>query len=1303
MSNVAGDRVFESAKRTILFKLKEDLDRSPKGSIDEPALPIVNYINGLKDFVTTSSCSGRIAVFAYSVDAPVHISGPESIETQVSAAAANASSDTDNHSTLDERAPSSKGRGKWVFVTHGPSGISEVDMQRALAQCWGDSEAILKLEPFILHVQCRSIEAARCLLAVAVESGFRESGITLGTTGKIIAAVRSTSGSLEVPLREEGITIVSADYQRRLARICERRFTDVHTRRSKFFECLQRTFPAPAALRVAPFSDTNGVACSHCGALFASRNKMFSGHLIHAADGRKVCPASSTSATIHGSKAAAATNGDAEGGDTRAPIEPGVGRTQVNPLSVQPLPACTNCGSSFGSRNKLFKHVASCIHRPASADLCSPRRPHFLAPPLPLSPHDIRIATTAETHARAVLQKLKARKETNRLVSAEIALTWQLDSAHSSMVHRYGHSMVAFCCEPTQVHQDVLVVFGGYSGTGTHRRTNDVVVRWNGKWKAMEEMKESALPSPRTRHSANVIRFADSRSCMLVFGGHNGLLHPLNDVWWLQLQLTGDAELATVRGVWRPASVQNPEDAPSPRWAHAATTVRHVNLPAEFAAVCPSAITGDCLVVVGGRDGSTSFNDTYFLVPVSGPEEHDLPLLRWVRLPGAVPMPARFGHAVATVPGPAGEAVVLHGGYAAPFRFDGSTGSEYTSANILSDMWMLNVSELRWVLIQTSIQLQPRMSHNIVWLSGVDIMRPAEPLLLIFGGECADPSSNHAEVCLLSTANRSSPSVRSFQLPDNSAYGGRLVSHDEDAAIADRVHTALLFNPATGVSNNQIAWPLRAAISATLHGDIVTLFCVGGGGVAFAFGSHFSASFSCSVSVSYLRKAFENIRDNEATPPNVLAVEAVDAEAFKRTLQSCGYLDVQRVCRRSTVAGHLFVLVPFLPEALTVFEGSRPVTHDLTNILEALRLNRARLAHADLNAAKHRPDAHGNSGHLFGIRLQIVALLESHGCDPSSVGMCLDDRVFGLPSTVEFAGGVLMLPSRALTHPLLVNHMPLILPMFCKAFRCTRIARRAEIAADGARSSGVTMLITNHNAAAFNLPEKLVPCKLAPLPSEAAAMLARIDSECEGWVKIKESNVVYHLDITRVMFSPGNASEKARMAAINATGETVVDLFAGIGYFTVPLLVRAKASMLHACEWNSDAITCLAMNLAANHVDASRYRLWPGDNRSMLTSEVIGTADRVLLGLIPSSEYAWPIAVRMLKPCGGRLHIHMNKADHELVEWVHYVVRAITSLASELGYRWEVSVEHLQRVKSYAPHVWHVVADVCCSVAGAAL
>lgn len=59
-----------------------------------------------------------------------------------------------------------------------------------------------------------------------------------------------------------------------------------------------------------------------------------------------------------------------------------------------------------------------------------------------------------------------------------------------------------------------------------------------------------------------------------------------------------------------------------------------------------------------------------------------------------------------------------------------------------------------------------------------------------------------------------------------------------------------------------------------------------------------------------------------------------------------------------------------------------------------------------------------------------------------------------------------------------------------------------------------------------------------------------------GWVDHRENGILYSFDATKCMFSWGNLSEKLRMASLDCRGEVIVDLFAGIGYFVLPFLVR---------------------------------------------------------------------------------------------------------------------------------------------------
>ncbi|KAJ8398006.1 hypothetical protein AAFF_G00433530 [Aldrovandia affinis] len=136
-----------------------------------------------------------------------------------------------------------------------------------------------------------------------------------------------------------------------------------------------------------------------------------------------------------------------------------------------------------------------------------------------------------------------------------------------------------------------------------------------------------------------------------------------------------------------------------------------------------------------------------------------------------------------------------------------------------------------------------------------------------------------------------------------------------------------------------------------------------------------------------------------------------------------------------------------------------------------------------------------------------------------------------------------------------------------------------------------------------------------------------------------DNRIRYEFDVTKCMFSSGNITEKLRIASFDCSGETVVDLYAGIGYFTLPYLVHAGAAHVHACEWSSHALKALKRNLELNGV-SERCTVHEGDSRQI---PLLDLADRVNLGLIPSSQDGWPVACRLLKQdTGGILHIHQT-------------------------------------------------------------
>ena len=191
----------------------------------------------------------------------------------------------------------------------------------------------------------------------------------------------------------------------------------------------------------------------------------------------------------------------------------------------------------------------------------------------------------------------------------------------------------------------------------------------------------------------------------------------------------------------------------------------------------------------------------------------------------------------------------------------------------------------------------------------------------------------------------------------------------------------------------------------------------------------------------------------------------------------------------------------------------------------------------------------------------------------------------------------------------------------------------------------------------------------------------------DDWVIRRESGVDYGYRMTLCMFSSGNVNERRRMGEVTQQEEIVVDLYAGIGYYTLPALVHGGASLVHACEWNPEAIKALEWGLESNGVN-ERCVVHEGDSK--LTSQSLeGVADRVFLGLLPSSEDGLEAALRVLNTDGGTLHIHGLAPSSNHSSWAERVCASVSAIrpGSSIG-------SGLVRVKSYAPHWDHVVLDL---------
>ncbi|KAF2451664.1 hypothetical protein P171DRAFT_459619 [Karstenula rhodostoma CBS 690.94] len=233
------------------------------------------------------------------------------------------------------------------------------------------------------------------------------------------------------------------------------------------------------------------------------------------------------------------------------------------------------------------------------------------------------------------------------------------------------------------------------------------------------------------------------------------------------------------------------------------------------------------------------------------------------------------------------------------------------------------------------------------------------------------------------------------------------------------------------------------------------------------------------------------------------------------------------------------------------------------------------------------------------------------------------------------------------------------------------------------------------------------------------------DFDAALWVTHTQNGIPQTWAPLYTMFSRGNIREKTRIlnlpsvtsSVAEAGGCTSVDLYAGIGYFVFPYL-KAGVSKVLCWELNPWSIEGLQRGAKLNgwRTQVIERGHGPSEPPSESTDlivfahsnefalEDLAETKRVIslppvrhvnCGFLPSSNLSWRTAVGMIdKGLGGWIHAHENVGMSDVEQRKAQVVTEIEGYVDAAGLRGEVKCEHVEKVKTYAPGVLHVVFDI---------
>ncbi len=186
----------------------------------------------------------------------------------------------------------------------------------------------------------------------------------------------------------------------------------------------------------------------------------------------------------------------------------------------------------------------------------------------------------------------------------------------------------------------------------------------------------------------------------------------------------------------------------------------------------------------------------------------------------------------------------------------------------------------------------------------------------------------------------------------------------------------------------------------------------------------------------------------------------------------------------------------------------------------------------------------------------------------------------------------------------------------------------------------------------------------------------------------KEYGCSYYVDVAKAYFSPRLSTEHQRVAALVQSGETVVDLFAGVGPFAVLIAKNHPDATVYAIDINADAVELLKRNIRLNRVENKVHPI-VGDAREVVNQKLANVADRVIMNLPETANAFIDVACKAVKPSGGTVHFY---GFVRLPDTIEDLKKRFAAAVEKDGRQVE-EFAHAKTVRATAPYEWQAVLD----------
>jgi tRNA (guanine37-N1)-methyltransferase len=191
--------------------------------------------------------------------------------------------------------------------------------------------------------------------------------------------------------------------------------------------------------------------------------------------------------------------------------------------------------------------------------------------------------------------------------------------------------------------------------------------------------------------------------------------------------------------------------------------------------------------------------------------------------------------------------------------------------------------------------------------------------------------------------------------------------------------------------------------------------------------------------------------------------------------------------------------------------------------------------------------------------------------------------------------------------------------------------------------------------------------------------------------KHKEAGCIFSVDVDKCYFSPRLSGERKRIASQVKSGETVVNMFSGVGCFSVIIAKTQPETHVYSIDVNPVAFHYMQENVRVNRHFGKVFPLL-GDSKDIVETKLRGVADRVLMPLPELALQYLPTAVSALKTSGGWIHYYDFQHAYENQDPVKQTKQKVAEKLDSLGVGYVFAFGRV--VRSTGPNWYQTVLDI---------